>query len=62
MPFFDYSCSNCGFVYERMRPMKSHDSEIVCPKCGAERCAMRMVSIPGRAKVPGGTGASKKAW
>jgi hypothetical protein len=31
-----------------------------CPKCGA--LTEKLVSVPGRAKVPGGTGASKRAW
>ena len=59
MPFFDWRCKNCGHVFEEMVPMRDAVNP-ACPKCGA--LTEKLVSIPSRAKVPGGTGASKRAW
>ena len=59
MPFFDWRCRNCGHTFEGMVPMRDAENPS-CPKCGA--ITKKMVSVPGRAKVPGGTGASKRNW
>lgn len=35
MPFYEYKCINCNTITEVLRPIKSRDEIIPCPKCGA---------------------------
>ena len=37
MPIYEYECSSCGQRFELRRGIADSDSEIKCPKCGAER-------------------------
>ena len=59
MPFFDFKCTACGYVFEERISINSRFVPL-CPRCGGE--TQKQVAIPGRAKVIGGTGASKQAW
>lgn len=61
MPWLEYRCV-CGAEFDRMRSFSDKDSDIKCDVCGEVGTSVRCVSVPGRAKVPGGTGASKRAW
>jgi len=36
MPIYEYECPSCGERFELRRSMADSDSEISCPKCGAE--------------------------
>ena len=36
MPIYEYECTTCGDRFELRRDMTGSDSEIRCPKCGAE--------------------------
>jgi len=36
MPIYEYQCTNCGYRFELRRSLADSDSEIKCPKCGAE--------------------------
>lgn len=33
MPLYEYSCENCGYQFEALRPMKDADAPIPCKKC-----------------------------
>ncbi len=35
MPFYEYSCSACGEVFEVLQKIGSGGEEVQCPKCGA---------------------------
>ena len=61
MPFYDYRCA-CGAEFDRLRSFSDKDEEIKCDVCGEVGKAVRCISVPGRAKVPGGTHAGRKAW
>lgn len=36
MPIYEYECHKCGERFEQFRSLKASDSEVKCPKCGAE--------------------------
>lgn len=36
MPIYEYECPCCGEKFELRRGITDTDSEIRCPKCGAE--------------------------
>lgn len=36
MPIYEYICDKCGEEFELMRSFSSDDSDLKCPKCGAE--------------------------
>ena len=36
MPIYEYECPGCGERFELRRGINDSDSEIKCPKCGAE--------------------------
>jgi len=44
MPTYEYECVNCGERFEMRRRVDDSDSEITCPKCGAE-CPRRVFSL-----------------
>ncbi|MFC1935452.1 zinc ribbon domain-containing protein [Chloroflexota bacterium] len=37
MPVYEYECASCGERLELRRGMSDSDSEIKCPRCGAEQ-------------------------
>ncbi len=37
MPIYEYECEKCGERFELRRGMADRDSDISCPKCGAEK-------------------------
>jgi len=37
MPIYEYECTACGEKFELRRSMSDSDSEIKCPRCGAEK-------------------------
>ena len=43
MPIYEYRCSNCGNIFEMMRPASEADSPARCPSCGKEE-SQRLVS------------------
>lgn len=54
MPTYEYVCSVHG-RYEMPRKMEERDSTYNCPACG--RACERVMSVPAKAVVEGGTGA-----
>ncbi|RLC69584.1 MAG: zinc ribbon domain-containing protein [Chloroflexi bacterium] len=36
MPIYEYQCLKCGQRFELRRSMTESDSDVRCPKCGAE--------------------------
>jgi putative FmdB family regulatory protein len=36
MPIYEYECLKCGQRFELLRHITDSDSNIRCPKCGAE--------------------------
>lgn len=62
MPFYFYTCKDCGHEFEAMHNINLDATEVECVRCKAQGQCERRVSVPGRAKVPGGTGASKRSW
>jgi putative FmdB family regulatory protein len=36
MPIYEYECLKCGQRFEMLRHISEIDSNIRCPKCGAE--------------------------
>jgi putative FmdB family regulatory protein len=43
MPIYEYWCPECRSAFEKLRPMQSNDSEVVCPRCGSG--VKRMLSV-----------------
>jgi len=37
MPIYEYECSSCGEKFELRRSINDSDSEVKCPRCGAEK-------------------------
>jgi len=37
MPIYEYECTKCGERFELRRSIADSDSEVKCPKCGAEK-------------------------
>ena len=33
MPIYEYTCPDCGSVFELLRPLSQADQEADCPKC-----------------------------
>lgn len=36
MPFYDYACTSCGKVFDRMVSMERRNENQICPDCGKE--------------------------
>jgi len=36
MPIYEYKCKSCGEKFEMFRSIAASDSEIKCPRCGAQ--------------------------
>lgn len=44
MPIYEYHCSRCGEVFERLIGAKDADADIACPRCG-KKGGRRLISI-----------------
>lgn len=44
MPFYDYSCKECGHVFEKLVRSQPGPSVLECPKC-EQLSAMRKLSM-----------------
>ena len=44
MPIYEYECRKCGEKFELRRNIADSDSEVGCPKCGAEN-PLRVFSV-----------------
>jgi putative FmdB family regulatory protein len=44
MPVYEYRCSACQGVFEKLEPISERDEHIECPACGG-REARRLVSV-----------------
>jgi len=44
MPIYEYECTKCDERFELRRSIADSDSEIRCPKCGAEK-PRRVLSV-----------------
>ncbi len=42
MPIYEYRCDACGEEFERLVFSGDEESEIDCPKCGAQKCRRQM--------------------
>lgn len=56
MPTYEYECLTHG-RYEMVRSYEDRDAERSCPTCGAP--SRRVMSVPARSVVQGGTGAGR---
>lgn len=56
MPIYELKCKE-GHTYERITSFTPTPEQLLCPTCGGE--GERQVSIPGVARIPGGTGAQR---
>jgi putative FmdB family regulatory protein len=36
MPLYEYRCRSCGNLFEMLRYLRDADTDLECPKCGAE--------------------------
>ena len=54
MPIYEYQCTRCGEKFESLRNINSDDSELKCPKCGAEH-PQRVISMFTTSGSSGGT-------
>ena len=45
MPVYEYRCSSCGHLFERLRPMSHMDDEAPCPQCDGG--STRVMSVDG---------------
>ena len=54
MPIYEYECLNHG-RFEMVRSYEDRDANKSCPTCGAP--SRRVMSVPAKSVVPGGTGA-----
>jgi putative FmdB family regulatory protein len=57
MPIYEYVCSTCDEKFELRRGITDSDSEVKCPRCGAEN-PRRVISTfsttsPGSSCAPG---------
>lgn len=57
MPIYEYECLVCGSNFELRRSISDSDSDLECPKCGAEK-TRRVISMfstnsPGISCAPG---------
>ena len=43
MPVYEYRCSSCDHLFERLRPMSRMDDEAPCPQCDGG--STRMMSV-----------------
>ena len=59
MPIYEYECPSCGERFELRRGMTDSDSEIKCPRCGAENPRRVLSTFSTASKVgscaPGGS-------
>ncbi len=46
MPMYEYSCKECGEIFEKLVRLSDSDREIKCPKCGAYK-TKRLFSVFG---------------
>jgi putative FmdB family regulatory protein len=37
MPIYEYSCKNCGEVFEEFQSIGASNEKVNCPKCGTPR-------------------------
>ncbi|RLC93192.1 MAG: zinc ribbon domain-containing protein [Chloroflexi bacterium] len=44
MPIYEYECTVCGARFELRRNVGQSDSEVKCPKCGADN-TRRLLSL-----------------
>ena len=49
MPLYDYSCIDCGKLYEISVKLELINKEIKCPKCG--KTLKKLVSAPRRITI-----------
>ena len=43
MPIYEYACTSCGHLFERLRPMRRMDDDASCPLCDGE--SSRQLSV-----------------
>ena len=43
MPFFDYECKDCGYVFDKLVPA-GEDETAECPICGSTK-TMKLISL-----------------
>ena len=43
MPIYEYACTICSNVFEKLRPMSQMDEPANCPDCGSD--ARRQLSV-----------------
>ncbi len=58
MPIYEFRCSECGFVFEVLRPMGDDGSELDCPGCGASALEKLVSSFAAATGGKGQVGAS----
>ena len=43
MPIYEYACTSCAHLFERLRPMSRMDDEASCPECDGD--SLRQLSV-----------------
>jgi len=61
MPFYEYSCSGCGEIFEVLQKLGASADGVQCPKCGEKDCKKLMSASTvqgacGHGGNPGGDG------
>jgi putative FmdB family regulatory protein len=57
MPFYDFTCLDCGNRFEMMRPMSQRDDGVTCPACGGKEARRELPRIHALVSGSGPTGA-----
>ncbi|MHB8621201.1 MAG: FmdB family zinc ribbon protein [Chloroflexota bacterium] len=50
MPLYEYRCTQCGQVFDKLVSMSTSSSQVTCPACGqnqAERLVSRIAGMAG---------------
>lgn len=55
MPFYDFTCLDCGHRFETMRSIARRDDAVTCPSCGGKEARRELPRINA---LMGGTGSA----
>lgn len=57
MPFYEYRCSTCGKVFDKMLPMDRRNEHLPCPDCGGQALRKAISSFGTSGQMAAGAGA-----
>lgn len=58
MPIYEYKCSKCGNIFEKLVFASDQEEKFVCPSCGDQDACRLMSSFSCGSSSGGGLGAS----